>query len=235
MSKKNIETLSEKANKRFYQDKNFKSLFFSAIQASKGKCHFFIVSGLFLIISVLLKFKYPTPFVELLNIYNDTLFNFSLTVISFLLVSFSILLGVGNNRSVFTNYRNTDNEYKMPLLKALLLHFILPAGIYLLLFILTFIIKILLPFERHFNLSLLFKVSIIKTLIFLYSTLTYLCIVELISYFYNITQFIFISNYFLSSDYESDLINKIFVTKEKISKIEEDDAKEIERNILDQK
>jgi hypothetical protein len=89
--------LSTKSFQKYYSEKNFARLFFTSVIKSSGTGK--VAMLLVLIAAIFIFIPLPTPFqyVIFLNQINEIVFSVSIAVIGLLLVSFSILIALGNS------------------------------------------------------------------------------------------------------------------------------------------
>ena len=208
--------LSEESYKKYYAEKGFLQVWFRSYISAHNiilHCVFFIIS---LISICLINIHFPFDFRNYIGMISDIILTYSSAIIGFLLVSFSILLSISNVRDSFRYFVDADTYYKRPLLKVILDHFIFPIGIFLILLIMSLIIKILNGINIFNDIEAIYKILIFKALIFIYIFIILLSISELISYFFNIYRFIVMTSYTISKEYEEELLHKIYVKKEKI-------------------
>lgn len=221
------DTLSQKAHAEFYSEKGFIHVWIRSYLSARSV----ILHTFFLIIAIssaiFIKFSFPFSFRNYIGMFSDIILTYSSTIIGFLLVSFSILLSISNVRNNFTYFVKVNTIYKRPLLKVILDHFIFPIGVFLLLLVLSLVIKLFNGFCFFSHIVLTFKVIVFRILIGLYCFLVLLSISELISYFYNMYRFIVITSFTISKEYEESILDKVYVKQEKIDILNIDDAKQI--------
>lgn len=224
MNEENL--LSDKAHKEFYSEKGFLQVWIRSYFSTHNiKLHsvFFILS---IVVVFFIKISYPFSFRSYIEIFSDILFTYSSTIIGFLLVSFSILLSISNVRNTFSYFVKKDKLYQQPLLKVILDHFIFPIGVFLILLIISLVIRILNSMNLFSNIRINLKVVFFKFLVFSYVFLLLLSISELIDYFFNMYRFIVITSHTISREYEEEIVKKI-VKNEEIDILELDNAKMI--------
>ena len=223
----NLDTLSDKAYSEFYSERDFAHVWFRSYFSVHNIVLHFCFVALAIIASSIVKFSFPFNFRNYIEMFSDILLTYSSTIIGFLLVSFSILLSISNVRNHFTYFVKINKIYNRPLLKVILDHFIFPIGVFLLLLILSLMIKLFNGFCFFSHLNLSYKTHIFRLLIGGYSFLVLLSISELVSYFFNMYQFIVITSFTISKEYEESILERLYVKKEKIDILNIDDAKQI--------
>lgn len=224
-------TLSDKAYFKYYNYRGFFSLFVSSLLEFKLS----IIKETFISLSFALVgfFIVDITFIdkprEFISGICTGLTSYSITVIGFLLISFTMLIILNNTKSVFRYFALEDLKYKKPLIRMLLGVFIIPIGVFILLFLFSIIIGFLLPvFGTNYFIfeykRVIFKLFISITLfLFTYS------IWEFLSFFYNIYNFIVISSYDMAIEYEQKKIKSNVLPQ--LSLNEDIDEKKIIDNI----
>lgn len=219
--------LSENSYREYYSEHNFTHVWFRSYLSA----HSLILHSVYLIFSIaigaLVRYKYPFSFRVYVGTFSDAMLTYSSTIIGFLLVSFSILLSISSVRNNFSYFVKTNHFYKKPLLKVILDHFIFPIGVFLIILIMSLIIKLLNEFSIISNIALIYKNALFRVFISTYIFLLLLSVSELVSYFFNMYRFIVITSFTISKEYEEDILRKLYISKERIDVLNLDDAKMI--------
>lgn len=217
--------LSEKAFHENYAEKNFTKLWFRSYISA----HSIVLHSVYLIISVvtalLIEIKLKFNFHQFIELITDLSLTYSSTIIGFLLVSFSILLSLSSVRNTFKYFVNSNPTYKKPLLKVILDHFVFPIGVFLLLLIMSFSVKLIIGYFGNFEIDVSIKSVLFRIFLGTYIFIILLSVSELISYFFNVYRFIVITSFTVAKEYEEEILKKIYVLHEPVDVLQQDDAK----------
>ncbi len=220
--KKQKITLSDKAYYEYYNQNNFYSLFLNSLVHSKS--YFGILFSL--LISI-----FPLWFIDISHIdkprefifvVSNGLVTYSITIIGFLIVSFTILIILNSSLAIFRYFAIEDEKYKNPLIRVLLSVFIVPIGVFVILLILCLIINFSIPVFSVNSFEYSTKRIIFKFFIGIISFLFIYSITEFLAFFHNIYKFIVISSYDASSNFELEVIKEKGVMEKFKLKIESD-------------
>jgi hypothetical protein len=221
-------TLSDKAYYKYYDYKNFSFLFLSSLCQSRSFLEIIVSSVLAAVGSLAVEISYISKPREFITVVCTGLTTYSITVMGFLLISFTILIIVNSSKSAFRHFTKEDENYKAPLIRVLLGHFIIPIGIFSLLLFFSMLIGFLVPVFDVNRFGFVTKYWIFKCFLGIVIFLFIYSIFEFLSFFYNIYNFIVITSYKASSEFEQEVIKEIinnFVTDI------EKDKKTIQENI----
>ncbi|EMY71964.1 hypothetical protein LEP1GSC199_0640 [Leptospira vanthielii serovar Holland str. Waz Holland = ATCC 700522] len=225
-----MELISDKTFKKYYSERNFWIVWIKSLSLINNKFFIILYSLSNTIFITFFPFEFPFDFANLFKNLQNILFTFSITVLGFFLISFTIVASILNTKGIFKHFNDDENTYKQPLIKVLLLYFITPIGFFILNLIHSFILLIFQIFDlSHLNSFHLFyflsKISLSYLIIILS-----LSVLELVSYFYNIYQFLSLYFFLASKDYEKGLI-VAGKSKDTFSPSEKNDYENIDKNV----
>ena len=232
MRENNRISLSDKAYYKYYDHNCFFSLFVSSLLIFK----FPIMIETLISLGFALTVFFVTDITliekprEFISIVCTGLTSYSITVIGFLLVSFTILIVLINSKSIFKYFALEDSYYKKPLVRILLSVFIIPVGVFILLFIFSISISFLLPVFGINSFNFECKRIIFRLFVSIALFLFVFSILEFLSFFHNIYKFIVISSYDMAVEYEQKIIKATVLPQIHLNK--DIDKKRIIENII---
>jgi hypothetical protein len=225
-------TLSDEAYYKYYNEKNFVSLFISSF-LGLGRTVIIKIIVFFLLgfmCFIFIDISYIDKPREFILAVSTGMSSYSITTIGFLLVSFTMLVILNDSKSLFRYFALESSSYKKPLIKLLLSIFIIPIGVFILLMIFSMLIGFMLPIFGTQRFSYGEKNLFIKLFVGFIFSLFVFSILEFFSFFYNIYKFIVITSYDTAKNFEQDIINKTNILDKKVV---DDGSAEIEKNIRD--
>ena len=208
MKKNKRVTLSDKAFFKYYDHHGFLSLFASSLIQLKSSIfkETLISLGFALIGYFAIDIMFIEKPREFISVVCSGLRNYTITVIGFLLFSFTMLMVLISSKSIFKYFALEDPKYKKPIIKILLGAFIVPVGIFIFLFIFSTVISFLLHVSAIYYLTFECKQLFFRLFASVALFLFVFSILEFFSFFYNIYIFIVKSSYDMASEYEQRII-----------------------------
>jgi hypothetical protein len=203
-------TLSDEAYYKYYDHKNFISLFISSFLQS-GRA-IIIETGISFFIGLVcflgIRVSYISKPREFISVVCTGMTSYSITTIGFLLVAFTMLMILNDSKSLFRYFALEDSRYKKPLIKILLSVFIIPIGVFILLLIFSMLIGFMIPVFDPQQFTYSDKEILIKIFVGFATFLFIFSIFEFLSFFHNIYKFIVITSYDMAKNFEQEVIKK---------------------------
>lgn len=227
MKESNRITLSDQAYHKYYNRNNFYSLFIGAFVESKsyiGNLISIAIGICFLLFVDISQIAEPR---ELLKAISAGLITYSITVIGFLIVAFTLLIVLNSSKSIFHYFAIEQSKYKRPLISILLSTFIVPIGVFILLFGVSIFLSFAIPIFGVESFRYKDKVIIFKILTGTIVALFIFSVLEFLAFFHNIFKFIVLSSYDAAKTFEQETIKERVLPDLK-------DSATLDRNLIEQ-